>query len=86
MWSIGGSKKIIEKSGVALRLCMDSILEGLEMSKTEALSNEANTLGLAAATEDSMEGVLAFMEKRKPVFQNKLNHNLKAPEKNISKL
>lgn len=65
------AKKIIEKSGVAVRLCMDSILEGLEMSKTEALSNEANALGLAAATEDSMEGVLAFLDKRIPVFQNK---------------
>lgn len=65
------AKRIIEKSGVAVRLCMDSILEGLEMSKTEALSNEANALGLAAATGDSMEGVLAFLEKRKPVFQNK---------------
>jgi enoyl-CoA hydratase/carnithine racemase len=74
------AKKIIEKSGVAVRLCMDSILEGLEMSKNEALSNDANALGLAAATNalglaaataDSMEGVLAFLEKRKPVFQNK---------------
>ncbi len=64
------AKKIVAKSGVAVRLCMDSILEGLEMSKTEALSNEANVLGLAAATRDAMEGVSAFLAKRKPVFKN----------------
>jgi enoyl-CoA hydratase len=65
------AKKIIEKSGVAVRLCMDSVMQGLEMSKTEALSNEANILGLTATTADAMEGVKAFLEKRKPVFQNK---------------
>jgi enoyl-CoA hydratase len=65
------AKKIIEKSGVAVRLCMDSVLQGLEMSKTEALINEANVLGLCATTADAMEGVKAFLEKRKPVFQNK---------------
>lgn len=65
------AKKLIEKSGVAVRLCMDSVLQGLEMPKTEALINEANVLGLAATTTDAMEGVKAFLEKRKPVFQNK---------------
>jgi enoyl-CoA hydratase/carnithine racemase len=50
---------------------MDSVMQGLEMSKTEALSNEANILGLTATTADAMEGVKAFLEKRKPVFQNK---------------
>ena len=65
------AKKIIEKSGIAVRLCMDSMMQGLEMSKTEALSNEANILGLTATTADAMEGVKAFLEKRKPVFQNK---------------
>ena len=65
------AKKIIEKSGVAVRLCMDSVMQGLEMSKTDALINEANILGLAATTADAMEGVNAFLEKRKPMFQNK---------------
>jgi enoyl-CoA hydratase len=65
------AKTIIEKSGVAVRFCMNSVMQGLEMSKTEALSNEANILGLTATTADAMEGVKAFLEKRKPVFQNK---------------
>jgi enoyl-CoA hydratase len=65
------AKKIAEKSGIAVRLCLDSVLSGLEMSQTEALANEANLLGLAATTEDAMEGVTAFLEKRKPAFRNK---------------
>jgi enoyl-CoA hydratase/carnithine racemase len=41
------AKKIIEASGIAVRLCMDSMLQGLEMSKTDALTNEANVLYIA---------------------------------------
>jgi enoyl-CoA hydratase/carnithine racemase len=65
------AKKITEKSAVAARLCMDSVLQGMEMSKTEALKHEANILGLAATTADAKEGVEAFLEKRKPSFQNR---------------
>jgi enoyl-CoA hydratase len=52
-------------------LCLDAVLQGLEMSQREALSKEANLLGLAADTADAMEGVTAFLEKRKPEFQHK---------------
>jgi enoyl-CoA hydratase len=65
------AKKIAEKSGVAVRLCLDSVLQGLEMSQTEALANEANLLGLAATTDDAIEGVSAFLDKRKPVFKHR---------------
>jgi enoyl-CoA hydratase len=65
------ARKIAEKSGVAVRLCLDSVLQGLEMSQSEALANEASFLGHAATTEDAMEGMTAFLEKRKPVFKHK---------------
>jgi enoyl-CoA hydratase len=65
------AKKVAAKSAVAVRLCLDAVLQGLEMSQTEALIKEANLFGLAADTDDSTEGVAAFLEKRKPVFKNK---------------
>jgi enoyl-CoA hydratase len=65
------AKKVADKSSEAVRLCLDAVLQGLEMSQRDALAREANLLGLAADTDDSMEGVNAFLEKRKPVFQNR---------------
>lgn len=65
------AQKIAEKSAEAVRLCLDSVLQGLEMSQADALNKEANLLGLAADTDDAIEGVTAFLEKRKPVFQHK---------------
>ena len=65
------AQKVVEKSSEAVRLCIDAVLQELEMPQREALSKEANLLGLAADTEDAMEGVTAFLEKRKPVFAHK---------------
>lgn len=65
------AQKVASKSAAAVRLCLDVVLQGQEMSATEAISREANVLGLAAATEDAMEGVNAFLEKRKPAFKDK---------------
>lgn len=65
------AEKVSGKSAGAVRLCLDAVLQGLEMSQTDALRKEANLLGLAADTADATEGVTAFLEKRKPEFQHK---------------
>jgi enoyl-CoA hydratase/carnithine racemase len=65
------AQKVADKSSETVRLCLDAVLQGLEMSQREGLGKEANMLGLAADTEDAMEGVTAFLEKRKPEFQHK---------------
>ncbi len=62
------AEKVAEKAAGAVRLCLDAVLQGLEMSQTDALRKEANLLGLAADTDDATEGVTAFLEKRKPDF------------------
>ena len=65
------AEKVSGKSAGAVRFCLDAVLQGLEMSQTDALRKEANLLGLAADTADATEGVTAFLEKRKPEFQHK---------------
>ncbi|UCG11994.1 MAG: hypothetical protein JSU72_15980 [Deltaproteobacteria bacterium] len=56
---------------VAVKRCLDSLLQGLEMSRVDALPHEAAVPGLAATTTDALEGMTALSEKRKPVFQDK---------------
>ena len=65
------AEKVAKKSAAAVRLCLDGVLQGLEMSQADALRKEANLLGLAADTADAAEGVAAFLEKRKPDFKHK---------------
>jgi len=65
------ARKIAAKSSVAVRICIDSVFRGLEMTQAEALEHEAVLLGLAASTEDAMEGVTAFLEKRTPSYKDR---------------
>jgi enoyl-CoA hydratase len=65
------ASKLMEKGPVALRLAMEAVHGGLEMSLDNALGYEAHCFGVAAATGDCREGLSAFLEKRKPSFQGK---------------
>ena len=59
---------LLARGPVALRLAMQAIHEGLQMSLAEGLSLEAVLFGLSCATDDMREGTRAFVEKRKPQF------------------
>jgi len=65
------AQKIADKSAEAVRFCLDSVLDDSDTALVDALNKEANLLGLAADTADAMEGLTAFLEKRKPEFQHK---------------
>jgi enoyl-CoA hydratase len=56
---------------VAIRYCLSAVLSAPEMSLTEGQSLESSLFGLAFATQDMREGMQAFVEKRKPIFQGK---------------
>ncbi|MCC7013248.1 MAG: enoyl-CoA hydratase/isomerase family protein [Planctomycetes bacterium] len=60
---------ILSKGPVALRLAMETIRRGLNMSQQEGEVIESDMFGLASTTEDMREGMAAFLEKRKANFK-----------------
>lgn len=60
--------KLAAKSQMALKLCKEVVINGLEMDLQRACSYEADLFALSFATADQQEGMTAFLEKRPPVF------------------
>jgi len=65
------AEQLAGKAPVALRLAMEAINRGLDLTLAEGCGLEAALFGLTGATEDMREGTTAFLEKRKPVFRGK---------------
>ncbi|MEN2999811.1 MAG: 3-hydroxyacyl-CoA dehydrogenase/enoyl-CoA hydratase family protein [Acidilobaceae archaeon] len=63
--------KLAEKPPLALMMAKYSIDMGLETSIWEGLMMEAGLFSLLFSSEDVIEGVSAFLEKRKPKFKGK---------------
>lgn len=63
------AKVIAQKSPIAVRIAKESLLNAYETTLEAGLASERKAFTLLAATEDRTEGIAAFMEKRKPVFQ-----------------
>ncbi|HEV8304233.1 MAG TPA: enoyl-CoA hydratase-related protein [Gemmatimonadales bacterium] len=62
---------ILAMGPLAVRLAMEAVDRGLEMTLDEGLLLEANHFGLLAATQDTKEGLTAFLEKRPARFQGR---------------
>jgi len=65
------AKEIISKGPIAVELAKKVINQGTDLDLTSGLALEKATFPLIFATEDRMEGVTAFLEKRKPKFRGK---------------
>lgn len=63
--------KIVSNGPVAVGLAMRAVDAGLSGSLQEGLRFEAACFGVAASSEDRMEGTRAFLEKRKAVFHGR---------------
>lgn len=67
----GVARILLQRGPVALRLALQAVHQGLEMTQAEGLKLEAALFGLVCATGDMREGTQAFVEKRKPVFKGR---------------
>ena len=65
------ARTLLARGPVALRLALQAVLQGLEMTQAEGLRLESALFGLTCATEDMREGTRAFVEKRKPSFKGR---------------
>ena len=63
--------RIAANAPVAVKLAIDAVNRGLNLSLGEGLDAEASLFARCVATDDMKEGVAAFREKRKPKFQGR---------------
>jgi len=62
---------IASKAPIAVKLTLEAVQSGMEMTLAEGLNFEANLFGLVFSTDDMKEGTKAFIEKRKANFQGR---------------
>ncbi len=63
--------KIGEKGPIAIRAAKKAIDTGIEKTLTQGLEVEDECYKLVLNSEDRLEGLLAFAEKRKPTYHGK---------------
>ena len=62
---------IAERPPIAARLAKQAVIAAEETALSAGLENERRLYELAMATEDRVEGMTAFLEKREPKFEGK---------------
>jgi enoyl-CoA hydratase len=65
------AKKILSKGPVAIRTAKMAMNRGLDLDLSNACALEANAFAVGFSTADRLEGMTAFLEKRKAVFTGK---------------
>jgi enoyl-CoA hydratase/3-hydroxyacyl-CoA dehydrogenase len=65
------ARKLADGAPVALKLAKETLNFGTQVPLEIGLKMEAEAFGIVLSTKDVMEGVSAFMSKRKPEFKGK---------------
>ena len=64
------ARKFMSRGPLAVRAAIEAVMSGSEMPFEEGQVLEATLFGLLASTDDTKEGLKAFIEKRAPEFRN----------------
>jgi len=65
------AQTVARRPPLAVKLAKQAVLAADEMPLTAGLAHERRLYELAMATEDRVEGMLAFLEKRRPKFEGR---------------
>ena len=65
------ANKIISRASFAVKLSKSAVNTGVNIDLESGVGYEAEVFGMCFASHDQKEGMEAFLEKRKPVFQDK---------------
>jgi enoyl-CoA hydratase/carnithine racemase len=65
------ARRVAERPPIAVRLAKQAILAAEETALSAGLETERRLYELSMATEDRVEGMEAFLEKRKPEFRGR---------------
>jgi len=69
--AIEAARKIASKGPLAVKMTLFAVKYGTEADLETGLVLESALANLCVASEDKKEGIAAFFEKRKPVYQGK---------------
>jgi enoyl-CoA hydratase len=65
------AKELAERPPLGVRMIKSCVNIGMQMDLRGAIDYEAKCAAILHKTEDRQEGIMAFIEKRKPVFKGK---------------
>ncbi|GAA4863414.1 enoyl-CoA hydratase/isomerase family protein [Luteimonas vadosa] len=65
------ARKLAQGAPLAMRAILDAVMVGGECSLDDGLEYESAQFGLVFASDDAREGMAAFLERRKPAFDNR---------------
>jgi len=65
------AQRIVQNGPLAIKSCKRAINKGIELSIDEALRLELSEYDKVSKSEDAQEGIISFLEKRRPSFKGK---------------